>query len=274
MRTAKFEIEVLRFRGGRKVRERKTLRIDIPTKVEEITLEAWGRFEVVRDASPDSVQQLANGGSLEGIDPFTYTEIVDQTLKAIYALALNHKDLCKTDLLQLPVSKHSKDNEADTLMAILALIMEPIAKYKPKAREAFTHRGSEYAFYTSYLDQFGTNWVGKDLRTAEAVEALQLEHAFLQRDDKGHLAPQAKYKSSCALLALLTRRVGEGGEIEYPPVSLAERTEWLDSRMAEFRTVPLDVALDLDFFFESSKSSYLRTLFSRLLGARGRRPHR
>lgn len=269
MQVVKFETEVLRYRDGRKVRESKTVRLDIPTAVTEITLRAWADFTDLRETAPAIFTDVTVGDvAAKAIPAEQWTAFVEHSLKAIHTLACNRKDVAMSDLLSLPVGDSAADAAGGSILAILMRIMKPIAEYVPKNRESFTHAGRTYVFYTNYLDQFDTRWIGRELRTAEAVEALQFEQAFFQKDDKGnYYTPDPRYRNTLALLALLTRRVDPlTGDLELPPISLAERTEWLDRRMLDLAGVSMDVGLDIDFFLPSSKILFQRIRSSVLPG--------
>ena len=274
MQLITFEADVLRVgTGGKKYRERKEITLEIPTRVTEVTLKMWADFTNLRDAAPAIFQDINLADVTAAAIPATeWTAFIAHALEAVYTLTCNREEIRKDDLLRLPLGSTAADGAGDSLLAILAIIMAPISEYQPKSRETFLYNNQCYAFYTDYLDQFDTEWIGKDLRTAEAVDALQFEQVFFQRDADGKfLMPEARYRTTLALLALLTRRVEEDGSLESPPIALAERTEWLDQRMVDLAGVSMDVGLDIDFFLPDSRSLSRRIRSFLLPGKKERR---
>lgn len=267
-----FDTEVTRFRNGKQHKEAKEIKVELPEKVEEITLRAWADFAELRDKAPkffaDVTEADIDGGeSVLAIPPGAWQSFIHHALQSVWTLAANRDEIKINDLLGIPTAADAEAEAADGLLALFATVMKPLREYKAKKRESFTHNGITYALYTNYLDQFGQNWVGKDMRTAEAVDALQFEEIFFSRDDDGSLyIKDGRYKNSLALTSMLSRKVLKGGELESPPIPLAERTQWLDERMKELEGVSMDVAMDIGFFLPNSKTAFQSTLLSVLRG--------
>jgi hypothetical protein len=277
MKVFTFQTETLRIVKGKKKRVRKDIKVEVPERIEEINLRKWVDFNTLRTKSPEWFTTITSEFTDDqkpsvAIPAEKWPSFISHALDVVWCLAGNREELKREDLTKLPLGGAVADQSADSLLAILAIIMEPIRSYEPKARETFRHNGYTYAFYTNYLDQFGHNWVGKDLRVAEAVDALQFEHVFFQRDEEGNLiSADGPYKNDLALLSMLSRRVNDDGTLEDPPIKLADRTPWLDQRMKDLQGVSMDIARDLDFFLPRSSAQLVNTLLSALRGKTGYR---
>lgn len=272
-----FETEVLRLRNGRKYREAKQIKIELPERVEEITLRSWADFTELRERAPEfftdaTVDAVEGKDRTKAIPAGAWQDFIAHALESVWTLAANRDEFSRDDLTGLPIAAHAEAEAFDGLLAMFAMVMKPIREYEPKKRDSFQHRGNTYALYTDYLDQFGQDWVGRDMRTSEAVDALQFEQIFFSKDEDGnYYVKDGRYKNDLALVAMLSRKKLPNGELELPPISLSDRTEWLDNRMVELAGVGMDVALDVGFFLPDSSSALQTTLLSVL---RGKTRHR
>lgn len=266
MQSFSFEVDTLRYKDGKKRRDKKTVTVQIPTKPEEITLRTWSDYSALRANCPKWFEQITIGQETDFVVPDGgWQQLAQYCLEVISTLAINRDELSETDLLSLPMGDYQQST--DGLLAITAMMLRPVDSYQPKERGTFTHRGHEYAMYTSYVDQFKNEWVGKEMRTAEAVDALQLEQVFFQKDEKGELyQDDAVYRNLLSLTAMLTRRIMPDGTLEYPPVRSPDRNIWLDERMRDLSDMDMTVGLDIDFFLPDSKSAFQTILKSALRG--------
>ena len=270
------EAEVVRHRGGRPYREAKEIIIHLPEVITELTLRSWADFDAVRERAPELFADGTDISDTAALDlpPGKFQDFIAYALEAIYALAINREDLNKNDLRGLlPIGKAATADQVDGLMSMLAWALQPVRDYEPSERTEFDHGGHTYLLYTDYLDQFGNQTVGRELRTAEAVDALQFEQVFFHKKPDGqYLVKDGPYKNDLALISMLTRRALPRGEMELPPLDQASRSEWLENRMVDLAGVSLDVALDIGFFLQNSKSVLPTTRLSEWLGKIRSRP--
>lgn len=230
------------------------IKIEIPSKPSELTVKKWSDFHVYRENLPEWAK-VEDEEQLKDWD-------AERWHKYIVHIAELLKIVSGCDLNSLLGLEFNSDN---SILTIYAMFCQDILNYKPSIKEVFIHKGIKFAMPKNRIDRFGRTSYGTSLNTGQAIEALQGELMFNQKDEKGNYFLQdRKYHTDVMLLATLSRKIMPDGSLEVAPIGFDERSKWLDERCEFFSDAPLNLALDMDFFLLSSKKAYMNTLISHL----------
>lgn len=233
-----------------------------PSGPDEITMRQWTDFMLRKAECPEFMLRL---------------DTLDPSGKEVAMTAWGQLDWAEffancADLLATVVNQDSAtllksmpplEDGQTSLLALYIELASCIEGYVPKQRKGFTHKGHDYVWPDTVVDNFGRSWAGQGLSTAEAIEALQTEHVYNAKDEQGvYVLADRKYHVDVTLTALLSRRE-KNGKVEALPLKANERRAWIERRVKEFDDLPMSVALDMAFFLTSSKiASVVTRLYS------------
>lgn len=239
-------------------RERIAKQIALPTSVEEITLLQWCRYHELREGYKDLLQVFEGGEQNPAVaDWFRFFEFCAK------AVAIFAND--EADAEEVLLSASADAASADSLVSMYVGCAAPLLSYEPKERTHFQHGRYTYMIPETVKQSFGSVLVGGKMSVAQAVDALQIEHALSGVDSEGKaLMPDQRYHKDIYITAALCRRVDRDGSLEIPPIDFVERREWLDGRVEEFKNLSMDKALDVVFFLKDLKRQSKHTLLSAL----------
>ena len=230
--------------------------VSFPSSVEEITLKMWSDYFISKETDPEWVREL------EKMTPQNQLERMggwsNKEWAAYYELVLKY--LACFTASDTAVLADAPLMDGDSLMAIYFQIIGIIHSYEPTAREWFEFKGDKYVVDTVETDRFGRVHYGKNFTANQVIDALQYEHIFNVKGEDGKFAiPDRKYQIDLALLALLTRKVQPDDSLEERPLEYLARQNWTEEKIKHFMDVPMDIALDVDFFLRSLKMNFLLT---------------
>lgn len=236
-------------------------KIELPSDPSEIPMKTWVAWQLVRENAPVWFKEVA------ALDEEERKEAVlqwDEEKWNAYIVQIA-KEICifanDTTIEEIIEGSTPNDEEQAGLLAMYGTIMKPILNYEPKARKSFVYRGLKFVFPKSLIDNMGNKTLGAEITTIEAIEALQAEHVYSQKDESGQfIMKDRKYHTDLALLTAIARRVEENGKIEKMPLDFIKRRRFFNSRMKFFEDVPFTIALDMAFFLTNSKMQSVRTL--------------
>lgn len=238
-------------------------RFSLPSSPSEITMRQWVDFLLIRDEFPKWMidAEAANEKDRQKTyDEWTNENWIEFYINIGHALNVFIPDLDLRSLL----SKNLSSEDGDSFLAIYIMLLKCIIEYRPKERKSFTWKGQKFMIPQSLIDSFGNVTIGAKLTTIEAIEALQLEHVFSGKDEKGeYILKDRKYHTDIALVAALCRKV-TGSRIEKMPLDFQKRRAFMDKRIKLFSDLTMDVALDVAFFLINSKRALINTLTSAL----------
>ena len=239
-------------------KETVTKTINLPSAVEEITLLQWCRYHELREQHKELLatfeQTEANPSEADWFRFFAFAA------KAVAIFSDNEAEA--EEVLQ---SASASTSASNSLLAMYAGCVAPLLAYQPKQREYFVHGKYRYLVPEDVKQSFGAVLVGGKMSVAQAVDALQIEHALTAVDDQGKpLMPDQRYHKDIYITAALCRRIERDGSIEIPPIDFVERREWLDDRVEQFKDISMDKALDVVFFLKDLRKQSKATLLSAL----------
>lgn len=168
---------------------------------------------------------------------FVYIDVGDDILRASIE-----------DILNMPPTGE------DSLSALFMYVFDRIMKYKPTERKTFKHKGQVFQIPTSIAIGSNFKLFGAKMSSIEAIEALQLQHVY--SDKKG---ADARYNSVIGVMAAICRKVDNKGNLEDMPLDSTERRAFMQERMDFFQDMPMDIALDVDFFLSNSNPVWKST---------------
>jgi len=246
-----------------------TFDLHFPSGPDEITMRQWTDFMLRKAECPEFMLRL------DGLDPAGREAEMTKWSPLDWAdFFVNCADLLATvvnaDSATLLKSMPPLEDGQTSLLVLYIELAACVEGYVPKQRKGFEFNGHEYSWPETVIDNFGRNWAGQGLSTAESIEALQTEHVYNAKDENGvFVLADRKYHVDVTLTALLSRRV-KGGKTEALPLKSNERRSWIERRVKEFEALPMSVALDMAFFLTSSKIALALT---RLYSTRSTRTH-
>lgn len=239
--------------------------IEVPTRVQEISLKKWVDFMLIKESAPkwfkdvEAADHDLRNQLLSEWDESHWSEFYMLSAQLINSVI----DADLMSLLNLQLVDHAEKAKAgQSLITIYLQINSMIVGYKPKRREMFAWKGSEYYFPIDLIDTLERKYTGGQLTTLEAIEALQIEHVYNVKDSNTgeHVMRDRKYHTDIALLAVLSRKKLRNDELEQIPLDFADRRRWIARRVKLFGDVPMDIALDMSFFLLNSKVILKRIL--------------
>lgn len=253
MKVFNLTIGIAKFEGGKEVFSSRQEEIYFPETAEEITMRQWMDFQLALSKSPDFIRAVRDA------EPSERDALIDSWgAEQWNGFLLNIAELLGTVVDEksaglLKILPATGEN-SDSLMSLYAGLNTVISGYTPKHRESFDWNGATYLWPTKVADMVGRDWYGQELSTAQAVDALQIEHVYSAKDKNGQFAVEDRvYHVDIALVAVLSRKVLKNGELEQPPLEYNARMKHLDNRIKEFADLPMSVCLDMGFFLTSSK---------------------
>lgn len=243
---------------GKVKRERVIKNIALPSTVAEITLLQWCRYHELREEYKELLQVFeAAEQAPTDAEWFKFFEFCAKAV-AIFADG-------EADAEEVLLSASADASSGDSLVSMYVGCVAPLLSYEPKERTHFQHGRYNYMVPETVKQSFGSVLVGGKMSVAQAVDALQIEHALSGVDSEGKaLMPDQRYHKDIYITAALCRRIERDGSAETPPIDFVERREWLDGRVDEFKNLSMDKALDVVFFLKDLKSQSKSTLLSAL----------
>ena len=241
-----------------------TIELRFPSGPEEITMRQWTDFMLRKAECPEAMLAIDTVAPEEREALMaTWTELDWADFFASCAELL--ATVVNTDAATLMRTLPALEEGQTSLLALYMELARCIEGYVPKQRTGFTHKGHEYTWPETVIDNFGRSWAGQSLTTAEAIEALQTEHVYNAKDENGvYILADRKYHVDITITAILSRRI-KGDKVEQLPLNANERREFIERRVKEFEDLPMSVALDMAFFLTSSKSASALTRLSSML---------
>lgn len=261
-----FEVTIAtaKLEGGREVvrSERKEFRF--PQSADEITMRQWMDFQLRKNETPEWFRQLERDDQVKR----------EETMKSWDEERWGEFFYTIADLLTCVVDSTAADilkgfpplADGKTALATLYIQLNTIINgYQPKERNTFEWKGNTYVWPQKVVDNMGHQWWGQELTTAEAIEALQIEHVYSAKDKNGeYILADRKYHVDVALLAVLSHKVLKEGNIEQVPLEYNARRKFVERRIEEFSKAPMSVCLDMAFFLKTSKIRLAVTHISRM----------
>lgn len=236
--TIKYTVES--FAEGVKGKQQKSLTIELPSAVEEITLLKWVQYLELAKAAP----QLTD--TSEKITVTNWVQFVDFAKKVIELFS--EKDLSEA-ISGIPASSNAQNG----IIAMFQGVVSLVTSYTPQERSCFEWKGETYYLPETIRQSFGQVLEGGNLTVGEAADALQLEQIFSATNPDGSPVIQnAKYHNDIALVATLCRRLNPDGTVEVPPLDFIARRKHFDDRLELFSDLPMDIAIDVAFFLTGS----------------------
>ena len=233
-----------------------------PETADEIKMRQWTAFQLTKADAPEWFKQLERDDkakreqSMKAWDEERWSEFFYILAELLCCVV----DAKAADLLKAlpPVS------DGKTALATLYLDLDRIISgYQPKERQTFEWKGVTYVWPQKLVDNMGHEWWGQELTSAEAIEALQIEHVYSAKDKNGeYILADRKYHVDVALLTVLSHKVLADGSVEQVPLEYNARRKFVERRIVEFSEAPMSVCLDMAFFLTSSKIRLASTLIS------------
>lgn len=256
-----FEVETTKeyFKKGKA--KRRTLRHEIafPSDVSEIKFKHWHDYFLLKEDDPDwakEMEKLSPDKQLELMGKWT-----DEQWADYYTLILKYLE-CFTDsktdaLADAPLFSDGGNGLVSIYMSIVGMINS----YKPKEIESFEYKGDTYVVDRLIVDRFGRKQHGGNLTMNQVLDALQYEHVFNVKDEKGVFQiKDRKFQIDIALAALLSKKVNADGSFDERPLDMQKRMEWTERKILHFMDASMCLALDIDFFFFNLKMNSNRIL--------------
>lgn len=218
--------------------ETRTINAKLLTEPSEITLRRWASYFEEVDRQPDWFKVFHFAQSEEEKQAIQKEWTADQWRESYLIFGklclLFVEGATLNELVEMPI------DGADGLFALFLLVANTVYGYKPKERESFEWKGRKFKAFVP-VNIAGVAMAGADMSVRDAVNALQLEHAWQQ--NKG----VNDYNINVGVLAALTREVTDG-KVEKPPVDGPSMMRWQFERQELFEDIPMDIALDVVFF--------------------------
>lgn len=151
-----------------------------------------------------------------------------------------------------------------TVKSLYTNILDNFMGYEPQKRTQFEYKGDTYVLPQNVQQVGGDPLPWGNIKTIEAIEALQAEQVFSTLDDEGNfIMEDATYNIHIAIVAATCRKM-VNGEAERIPVAGPEWDDFFARRMGHFSDLPYDIAKDVFFFIYDSKKPSGSTLWFRL----------
>lgn len=249
-----------------------TQQLMLAVEVSDMTFRQWVDYHLLVQGWPEWLQEFAR---LSPADQHTASGSWRSGQQAEYWLEITkivNNFLVKGTLenlfdLTLLEQGGKEQGQPDTasLEYLARVIFTNLAKYKPTARQKFTHRGHTYIVPQSEVAKVGQYEQITHLPNAkvgEVIEALQRAHIYGSKDEEGnYMLADRRYYTDLSMLACICRRqVGETEEeLETIPFGQKEFGAFVDKRMKELESVSAAVAIDCSFFLLNSLRLSLRT---------------
>lgn len=242
----------------------------MPETVKEIKHEDWSEFHLRKEDFPDWILGLESSKDEDEAQELLEVWTPEQWMEYYLCIADILSVFAKVDLRAM-LGSYAKSGKKDlsplrSIMAIYVHLNRMILSYEPKKISSFHHKGKEFIIPKDLIDTVGRIWTGAEMDSMTAIEALQVEHVMNSKDKEGNfILKDRKYRTDTALLAALSRMLikGEGdwglGRIEEMPLDMMTRRKWLDRRIKLFSDISMDVGLDIAFFLDSSKQTFIAT---------------
>lgn len=261
-----FELEIIsaKVENGIEVKKSKRKEFRFPSKADEITMKKWMDFQLRKLDAPDFFKDFER---LKPDEREAQMMTWDEEIWAEFFYTVADLISCVVDdnAVDLMRAMPALHDGRTSLMALYIELANIINGYEPVERQTFEWKGKTYIWPQRLVDQMGHAWYGQDLTTAEAIEALQVEHVYNAKNEKGeYILADRKYHVDVALVAVLSRRVSDDGTVENVPLEYNARRKHLEKRIEEFKDAPMSVCLDMAFFLKSSKIASALILTSRL----------
>jgi len=268
MRVFEVTIATAALENGKEVMRSTRREMSFPQSAEEITMRQWTDFQLRKNEAPDWFKELerADKPKREAMMKEWDEERWGEFFYTIADLMTCVVDAKAADLLRMfpPIA------DGKTALATLYLELDSIINgYEPKERNTFEWKGHTYVWPQKVVDNMGHQWWGQELTTAEAIEALQIEHVYSAKDNSGeYILADRKYHVDRALVAVLSHRVLKDDSIEQVPLEYNARRRFLENRIELFADAPMSVCLDMAFFLRISKIRLAVTRTSRMRSTR------
>lgn len=242
--------------------------IDFPLTIEEITFKQFVEFRAREDMFFKSNLEDEDGNIIQ-VDPAQ--RVIDSLDRMLETLS----ELVTGDLKQLPVASPGEDvnvlyeegfmytgmNLWTTELNLVRLYIhcvniiryyEPEEVYKDVSEYKIDWRGKTYQINQ---EEAVKSLLGLSFTAGEAITVLEFQkkaHQLTEKhgDQDGNLA----FNLGLQELAVLLRLPGEK-----LPVQRRKRIRFIDKRAKLFADIPLDVVMDVRFFFLHILTSYIKT---------------
>lgn len=274
MQTFEVTIATAAVQNGKEVMRSTRRELSFPQNADEITMRQWTDFQLKKNDAPDWFKEMerADQTKREAMMKVWDEERWGEFFYVLADLLSCVVDAKAAELLRMfpPIA------DGKTALATLYLNLDAtINGYQPKERNTFEWNGYTYVWPQKLVDNMGHEWWGQELTTAEAIEALQIEHVYSAKDKNGEfILADRKYHVDVALVAVLSHRVLNDGVIEQVPLEYNARRKFVERRIEEFSKAPMSVCLDMAFFLRTSKLRLASILISRMPSTRSSTPSR
>jgi hypothetical protein len=245
--------------------------LEFPITIEEIKFKQFVEFRAAEDLFFKSNLEDEEGNPIE-------TEPLQRSIDGIDRMLVTLKALCIGDLKQLPLTVPNEDinelyksgfcytlnnlwSEELTLIRLYVHCVNIIRNYKT---EDVFEEGKDYVLnwkdnkYVINQDDSAKHLLGLSFTAGEAITTLEFQKKTHQVSKK-HGDPEGNLAFNLGLqeIAVLLRKPGEK-----LPIQRRKRIKFIDKRAKIFEDIPLDIIMDVRFFFLRTLTRFIKTRFT------------
>ena len=249
-----FEVQTVKESFVKGKVKRRTLRHEVafPSTIEEIKFKMWHDYFLLKEEDPDwakEMEKLTSENQLELMGLWSDEQWLDY-----YNLILSYLSVFTDSDVSVLANAPLMGDGGNGLVSIYLNIIGIINSYQPQEIETFEYKGDTYVIDKVDIDRFDRKQYGARLTMNQVLDALQYEHVFNVKDEKGVFAiKDRKFQIDVALVALLSKKVNKDGSFDERPLDMVKRTEWTERKILHFMDAPMALALDVSFFLLNSK---------------------
>lgn len=240
-----------------------TVLLNFPSEVKDITLRQYIAYERHIRSAPSWYTK----GENESGEPLSQRQIAHWMVLEMQSLShLSGVDI--NQLLQLEIGDIDAvviDQTAiESVLDLSAYLHSVVSTYQPKLRQYFEFRGQTYYFPVKTAQRIASQGLGEELdfkrlTVQEYVDINNFNHYWGGQDTE-----RGDFQKVLGMLSVLCRQEGE-----LLPLPESEHDDFVSERLALFQDIPMDIGLDVWFFFVNTRSTYeathsLQTLLNRL----------
>lgn len=233
--------------------ESQPIAIDFPSHVADISLRQYIAYERHVRQAPEWYRT----GHNESGEPITSAQMAQWMRLEIEAI--HHLTGISLDqLLSLDFSDMTpitfEQSAIDSVTALSAYLHRVVASYQPQLRASFEFKGETYYFPVKTVEKMTMATADapldfKRLTAQEYIDINNFNHYWGSQDTE-----KGDFQKVLGMLAVLCRKDGEA-----LPLDEAEHDDFVAERIELFKDVPMDVGLDVWFFFVHTPRTYAAT---------------
>lgn len=220
----------------------RTVKATLLREANEITLKRWASYFVELEKQPDWFREFHKARTekdkLALQENWTSEQWAESYVIFGKLCLLFIEGQTLVELMELPLSGEAEG--VQNLFGLFMSVIDTVYGYEPKEREFFEWKGRRFKAFVP-VSLAGQKMPGANMSVRDAVNALQLEHAWNQHTGAND------YNINVGVLAALSREVVKG-KVEVPPVDGPGLLIWQHERQQLFEDITMDIALDVVFF--------------------------